>query len=130
MVDKVWDMVISSVCAFVCLYVRALKGKWLELSTPKFGHWGPLAAIKGFLLLRGGKEDCPPPPVHNSYICHWSILPDLSGEFITYLLSCHLVSIGLRFVHCVTLETGLNACRNSTEHDIIAGRVSRHTTAH
>jgi len=54
MVDKVWDMVISSVCAFVCLYVRALKGKWLELSTPKFGHWGPLAAIKGFLLLRGG----------------------------------------------------------------------------
>jgi len=29
------DMVISCVCAFVCLCVRALKGKRLELSTPK-----------------------------------------------------------------------------------------------
>jgi len=35
MVDKVWDMVISCVCAFVCLCVRALKGKRLELLTPK-----------------------------------------------------------------------------------------------
>jgi len=35
---------------------------------------------------------------------HLSILPDLSVEFITYLISCHLVSIGLGLyacVHCV-----------------------------
>ena len=34
-VDKEWDMVISCICAFVCLCVHALKGKWLELSIPK-----------------------------------------------------------------------------------------------
>ena len=57
---------------------------------------------------------------------HLSILPDLSVKFITYLISYHLVSIGLyacvrcvelyartlvalllRYVRCVTLETGL-----------------------
>jgi len=32
-VDKEWDMVISCVCAFVCLCVRALKGKRLETSS-------------------------------------------------------------------------------------------------
>jgi len=35
---------------------------------------------------------------------HLSILPDLSVECITYLISCHLVSIGLGLyacMHCV-----------------------------
>ena len=37
-------MVISCVCAFVCLCIHALKGKRLELSTPKLVHLYSMAA--------------------------------------------------------------------------------------
>jgi len=34
-IAKALDMMITHVCAFVCMCVRILKGKRLELSTPK-----------------------------------------------------------------------------------------------
>ena len=50
-VDKVYDTVISCFSAFVCLCVRALKGKRLEPSTPKSvqnrrSPWQPVAVLR------------------------------------------------------------------------------------
>jgi len=43
---------VSRVCLFVCLFVRALKGKRLEISTPNLVHVYSIAVVRHVLTQR------------------------------------------------------------------------------